>query len=256
MTPHLAEFARLVQRWNPRTAVVLGSGLANTAHHLQEIRSVEFGDWPGLVPPTVHGHRGRLALGHWKGTPVLIFFGRLHLYEGHPPAVVTGPVRLAAQLGVRRLILTNAAGGVHPNLNPGALMALRGHVKLMGAEAWRHLAQGNAVATPYSPQLLARLPGLHQGIYAALTGPCYETPAEIRALATCGVDAVGMSTALEAEAAVELGLETVGLSCITNRAAGLSSAPLNHADVLATAQRGALQLAETLSRLILTDPPD
>jgi purine-nucleoside phosphorylase len=255
MNSRFSEFAHRVHSCKPYTAVVLGSGLAEVAQPLRELTSLEFGDLPGLVPPTVHGHRGRLTLGHWHEAPVLIFFGRLHYYEGHHPAVVTGPVHLAARLGIRRMILTNAAGGLHPNLEPGSLLALRGHVKLIGPQAWRQLANGTAVANPYSPQLLNRLPELQQGLYAALTGPCYETPAEIRALATCGVDAVGMSTALEAEAAAELGLEVAGLSCITNKAAGLTSRPLDHAEVLTNARLVVQRLAHVLDRLILPAPP-
>jgi purine-nucleoside phosphorylase len=247
-----AEFERVVRDLAPAAAVVLGSGLGRAAAAFREVATIGFGEAPGLVPPTVPGHGGRLAAGHWAATPALVFFGRLHFYEGHPADVVAGPARAAAALGVKRFVLTNAAGGVHPSLAPGELMAIRGHLKLIGPAAWR--AARRAVREPYSPALLARVPELLAGVYAAFTGPCYETPAEIRAAREMGADAVGMSTALEAEAAAGLGLEVAGVSCVTNRAAGLDPAPLAHADVLVTAQRAADRLAEVLGRLIADGP--
>lgn len=250
MSAAFAEFSRAARDLAPKTAAVLGSGLGGVTGNLRESTSVAFGDIPGLVPSTVPGHRGRLAVGFWNDTPALLFLGRLHFYEGHSREVVTGTVRAAAELGVKRLILTNAAGGIHPSLGPGSLMAIRGHVKLVGPNAWRELAAGVASASPYSPRLAALMPELLAGVYAALTGPCYETPAEIRALAACGVDAVGMSTTMEAEAAAALGLEVAAISCITNKAAGLAAGPLDHAEVLANAKLAAERLSEVLGRLI------
>lgn len=244
------EFAHTTRDLTPRTAIVLGSGLGGVTVEFVESASISFADVPGLVTPTVKGHHGRIAVGHWKGTPALLFLGRMHFYEGHSREVVTAPIRLAADLGVKRLVLTNAAGGIHRSLNPGSLMAIRGHIKLIGPDAWRMVATGTAVQAPYSPRLLGQMPGLLAGVYAALTGPCYETPAEIRTLAACGVDAVGMSTALEAEAAADLGLEVAALSCVTNRAAGLSAAPLDHAEVLVNAKGGVERLAARLESLI------
>jgi purine-nucleoside phosphorylase len=246
-----AEFECVARSLAPQTAVVLGSGLSGAASDFVETASVAFGDVPNLAPPSVLGHGGRLAVGDWAGIPVLIFLGRLHLYEGHSPHVVTGPVRIAAELGVKRLILTNAAGGIHPALGPGSLMAIRGHVKLVGPGAWRSLADGNAVATPYSTSTLELVPRVQVGIYATLTGPCYETPAEIRALAACGVDAVGMSTALEGEEAARLGLEVAAISCITNKAAGIGAGVLDHAEVLANAQLGVELLREVIGRWVM-----
>lgn len=243
-------FARSARTLVPRTAVVLGSGLGGVTAGFRETASVAFGDIPGMTPTTVHGHRGRLALGLWGDTPALIFLGRLHFYEGHSSDVVIGTIRAAAELGVKRLVLTNAAGGIHPSLGPGSLMAIRGHLKLIGPDAWRALAAGSAVAAPYSERLLSLMPGVLRGVYAALTGPSYETPAEIRALAACGADAVGMSTALEAEAAAELGLEVAGISCVTNAAAGIGSQPLDHKEVLGNAQLVVERLARVLTGLI------
>lgn len=253
-----AEFARTARALAPRTAVVLGSGLAGATSAFVERAFVGFGDIPGLVPPTVHGHGGKLAVGEWSGVPALLFMGRLHFYEGHSLNVVTGTVRTVAELGASRAVLTNAAGGIHPALEPGGLMAIRGHLKLLDAAAWRALANDGTSAPPYSARLLdvmlshERAAGreLLAGVYAALTGPSYETPAEIRALAKCGADAVGMSTALEAEEAARLGLEVAGVSCITNKAAGLGDSALDHAEVLVNAKLAVERMGELLGRLI------
>jgi purine-nucleoside phosphorylase len=253
-----AEFARTARALRPRTAVVLGSGLAGATSAFVERASVAFGDIPGLVPPTVHGHGGRLAVGEWSGAPAMLFLGRLHFYEGHPRAVVTGTVRTVAELGATRVVLTNAAGGINSALAPGGLMAIRGHLKLLDPTAWRALANDTATPEPYSARLLDEMQAheraagreLLAGVYAALTGPSYETPAEIRALAACGADAVGMSTALEAEEASRLGLEVAGISCITNKAAGLGAATLDHAEVLVTAKLAVERMGELLGRLV------
>jgi purine-nucleoside phosphorylase len=258
MPTAFAEFERVVRELGPKTAVVLGSGLGSVTAQFRENASVPFGDIPGLVPTTVRGHKGRLAVGHWGEVPALLFFGRLHFYEGHSREVVTGTVRAAANLGVKRLVLTNAAGGIHPALDPGALMAIRGHIKLVGRDAWRELPAGAGIADPYSLELVRALRAhevatgreLPVGVYAALTGPSYETPAEIRALAACGADAVGMSTAMEAEAAAELGLDVAAISCITNKAAGLSAGALDHAEVLMNAKLAAERLGGLVSKVM------
>jgi purine-nucleoside phosphorylase len=254
MPPAFEELASVAHALAPRSAVVLGSGLGGVAGAFREAASVAFGDVPGLVPATVHGHKGRIAVACWNDAPVLLCIGRLHFYEGHAREVVTGAVRAVASLGARRLILTNAAGGIHPTLEPGSLMAISGQIPLIGRNAWKPLALGYGVRSPYSPRLLEVMPELHHGVYAALTGPCYETPAEIRALAACGADAVGMSTAVEAEAGAELGMEVAAVSCITNRAAGLSAGPLDHSEVLVAASLAEKRLAKLLGRLISMPP--
>lgn len=256
--PAYTAFVGAARRFRPRAAVVLGSGLAGAARSFVERASVGFGNIPGLVPPTVSGHGGRLAVGEWSGVPCLLFTGRLHFYEGHPRGVVVGTVRAAADVGVSRVVLTNAAGGIHPSLEPGGLMAIRGHLKLLGPTAWRALASDDAVSRPYSARLLDLLHSheraagrdLLAGVYAALTGPSYETPAEIRALKACGADAVGMSTALEAEEAARLGLEVAAISCITNKAAGIGDAALDHAEVLANAKLAVERMGELLGALV------
>jgi purine-nucleoside phosphorylase len=244
------EFARSVRDLAPKTAIVLGSGLGGVTAEFREAATIPFGEVPGLAPATVPGHKGRITVGLWDGIPALLFHGRLHYYEGHSCDMVTAPIRTAAAFGVGRIVLTNAAGGIHPSLVPGSLMAIRGHIPFFNPGAWKSVAHDRGIVAPYSPVLLARMPDLFAGIYAALTGPSYETPAEIRALAVCGADAVGMSTAREAEAAAALGLEVAGISCITNAAAGIGIEPLDHADVLANATLAVERLAELLGRLL------
>lgn len=245
----------------PVAAVVLGSGLSTVARNLHRQHSITFGDVPGLPPVTVQGHSGRLSLGSWGGRRVLLFEGRLHHYEGHSWEVVTRPVRVAAELGARVLFLTNAAGGIHDDLAPGRFMAIRNHIEWTRPFWWRHHwpgAIGSPRPSPYFEGLLALLNGvaaelgvpLLNGVYAQLTGPCYETPAEIRALRHCGADAVGMSTAREAQTAWDLGLQVAALSCITNRAAGLSVATLDHHEVLTTATAQADLLGTLLQRVL------
>jgi purine-nucleoside phosphorylase len=253
-----AAFARTVSAFGPSRVVILGSGLSRAAQEFVERAAIAFADVPGLVLPTVGGHGGRIAVGVWSCVPTLVYFGRLHFYEGHSWNTVTTTVRTAAELGVKRIILTNAAGGIHPALGPGALMAIRRHVKWLGPYSWRSAQAGEVGSQPYSQRLLDRMQEhesaagqvLVSGTYAALTGPCYETPAEIRALAACGADAVGMSTAMEAEEAARLGLEVAAISCITNKAAGIGGATLNHAEVLANANLGVDRMRELLGALL------
>jgi purine-nucleoside phosphorylase len=243
----------------PQAVVVLGSGLGPLAECVRPSMTVPFAHIPGLPAASIVGHAGSLLLGGWAGRRVLVFAGRLHYYEGHSWEVVVRPIQLAAQLGVRTAILTNAAGGIADPLVPGSLMAIRDHLEWTRPYWWRQPGPGGLGAprpSPYSPRLLAALREtavaagveLHQGIYAAVTGPAYETPAEIRALRAWGADAVGMSTAREVQAGVEAGLECAAISCITNRAAGLTAAPLNHEDVLSVASRQAERMAALLEK--------
>jgi purine-nucleoside phosphorylase len=202
----------------------------------------------------VAGHRGCLTLGEWAGRRVLLGEGRLHYYEGHPWEVVVRPIQLAAELGARIALLTNAAGGIRGDLGPGSLMPVRDHLEWNRPFPWRMSAR----TTPYSPRLIdvIRKAGkttgmdLTPGVYAAVTGPSYETPSEIRALCAAGADAVGMSTSREVLAGVETGMECAAVSLITNRAAGLSASPLDHSEVLATAQATAERLADLLEEVL------
>ena len=254
----IVAFDRLVHKLAPRTAIVLGSGLGTVSQDFREQASIDFRDIPGLPATTVQGHIGRLAVGFWEDVPTLLFLGRLHLYEGNLPEVLTVPVQIAAECGVRVLVLTNASGGINSELKPGSLMGIRQHIKLLSSEAWRSLVTEPESSSPYSGRLLKEIRereansgrDFFLGVYAALTGPSYETPAEIRALGACHVDAVGMSTALEAEAAAALGLEVVGISCVTNVAAGLNSGLISHEKVLENAKLGVERLVEILSQLV------
>jgi purine-nucleoside phosphorylase len=253
-SPRFAQLAESCRQVPPLAVFVLGSGLGPVARRVENALSVPFADIPGLPAASVHGHRGCLTLGDWAGRRVLVYEGRLHFYEGHPWATVEQPLRTAAALGARLAVLTNAAGGIADGLGPGTLMALRDHLSCNRPRWWREVAR----PSPYSPRLLAALSAsasaldsqLAQGVYAALTGPCYETPAEIRAYRAWGADAVGMSTAREVEAAHAAGLECAAVSLITNRAAGLSDAPLNHEEVLATAAATARRLGDLLEHFL------
>jgi purine-nucleoside phosphorylase len=250
-------FAAAVRAHGPRVAVVLGSGLGAVPHRFAELASIPFADVPGLVAPSIHGHSGAIGLGGCAGVPLLVFRGRLHSYEGHPWDRVAAPIRLMASWGVRALILTNAAGGIHDRLGPGDLMVLRDHLWLQTPQAVvGRIGKPSDGDSPYSPRLIELLqraePGreLLAGVYAAVTGPCYETPAEIRALRAMGADAVGMSTAFEARTAAGLGMEVAAISCITNKAAGLTCGTLDHKEVLANAGRPAERISGLLETIL------
>ncbi|MGL6075057.1 MAG: purine-nucleoside phosphorylase [Fimbriiglobus sp.] len=246
-----ADFVQACHTEQPQSAIILGSGLTGVAGGVVPRLTLAYQDIPGLVPPTIQGHRGELVLGTFQDRSVLVCYGRVHYYEGHPWDRVLRLVNLLADWGVKKLILTNAAGGLHPSLNPGDIMLLRGQVKLLDADAWRSLTEPNLL---YDAKLLAQLqatfPKLIAGIYAGLTGPCYETPAEICALAHCGIDAVGMSTVREAEIAVSRGLAVVGLSCITNKAAGLAEGTLHHSEVESTAKLAVVTLRRIAEQVL------
>jgi purine-nucleoside phosphorylase len=223
--------------------------------------SVPFLDVPGLCATSVAGHRGCVSLGDWAGQRVLLFEGRLHFYEGHPWRNVVLPVQTAAFLGARVLFLTNAAGGIHDVLAPGCLMAIRDHIEWTRPYCWRDPGPGGIGperASPYSSRLLDVLDeaadelgmSLLHGIYAAVTGPSYETPAEIRALKSLGADAVGMSTAREIQAGSDGHMECAALSLITNRAAGLSVDAIHHGEVLTTAAAQSERVADLIEAFL------
>ncbi len=262
-------FEETTRAAQPRLAIVLGSGLGRIADRLQPITSVPFSQVPGLSTPSVDGHEGRLTLGRWGGKNVLLLEGRLHFYEGHSWQIVVRPMHIICSLGADWLLATNAAGGIHPCLRPGSLMVIR-H-QLDWTPSWppepRPSGRGtrsppaNVIdqPSPYSARLTelfqqtaSRLgTTLFSGVYAAMTGPNYETPAEIRALTKCGADAVGMSTAREIQTACDLGLECEAISCITNRAAGLDEgAVITHQDVLHTAAASSESLAKLIEAFI------
>ena len=235
----------------PRVAIVLGSGLGDFADTLDEAVSFSYADLPHWPASTVVGHAGRLVVGTRAGQQVAALAGRAHFYEGHPLDSVVFATRVMARLGVRTLILTNAAGGINTSFAQGTLMVIDDHINLLGsnpligANDERFGPRFPDMSEVYSTRLraiaaevaAARGIGIAHGVYVAVHGPSYETPAEIRFFRTIGADAVGMSTAPEAIAARHLGLEVLGISCITNMAAGVLPQPLVHDEVMETARR-------------------
>jgi purine-nucleoside phosphorylase len=263
MTETLAfqQFAVAAQASPPIAALVFGSGMSDLGQRVQQVASISFNDLPALPATTIPGHRGLVKLGDWSGKRVLVFEGRLHYYEGHPWQTVILPVQIARSLGARVLLLTNAAGGIRDDLAPGCLLSVRDHIEWTAARAWLQPgpgALGPPRPAPYSPRLLGLMEqaGKHldkhttAGVYAAVTGPSYETPAEIRALKRWGADAVGMSTTREIQAGFDAGMECAAVSCITNRAAGLGAGPLDHQEVLATAVKLQSQLGDLLEAFL------
>jgi purine-nucleoside phosphorylase len=235
----------------PATAVVLGSGLGGFASSLERAASIPYGDIPNWPMSNVVGHEGRLVVGEVSGRSIAALSGRAHFYEGHDLRTVTFATRVLGALGVKTLILTNAAGGINSGFAPGDLMVIDDHINLLGSSPLvgpndeRFGVRFPDLTNVYSPRLrrladeTAAAQGLtlRHGIYAACHGPSYETPAEVRYLRTIGADAVGMSTVPEAIVARHMGIEVLGISCITNFAAGVLPQPLNHDEVIETAKR-------------------
>jgi purine-nucleoside phosphorylase len=235
----------------PDVAIVLGSGLGDFAGTLKDAASIPYGDLPNWPASKVIGHEGRLVVGTLAGRRVAALSGRAHFYEGHDLRTVTFAARVIGRLGVKVLILTNAAGGINVALKPGTLMVMDDHINLLGSNPLvgpneeRFGARFPDMSEVYSKRLrgiadeVARAQGLPigHGVYVAVHGPSYETPAEIRFLRTIGADAVGMSTVPEAIAARHMGVEVLGISCITNAAAGVLPKPLNHDEVMEVAKQ-------------------
>jgi purine-nucleoside phosphorylase len=248
----------------PRVALVLGSGLAQLADGLTGARSVPFSAIPGMGDTSVAGHPGRFVAGELGGVPVVVMQGRLHPYEGHGLSTVVLGVRSMVRLGARTLLVTNAAGGLRPELGGGSLLAITDHLNLTGKNCL--VGPNDAELGPrfpdmseaYAPELRAlahdeaRALGLtlHEGVYAGVLGPSYETPAEVRMLALLGASAVGMSTVQEVIAARHMGARVLGISCITNLGAGLSSAPLSHVEVESVARRMTDDLTRLVTRIV------
>jgi purine-nucleoside phosphorylase len=235
----------------PRTAIVLGSGLGDFADTLRDAVAMPYGELPHWPRSAVVGHPGRLVVGDVAGKRIAALAGRAHFYEGHSLATVSFAIRVMGQLGVRHLILTNAAGGINLGFAAGALMVIDDHLNLagdnplIGENDERFGPRFPDMTEVYSTRLrsvadeaaAARGIAVTHGIYAMWLGPSYETPAEIRFLRMAGADAVGMSTVPEAIVARHMGLEVLGISCITNMAAGVLPEPVRHEDVLATTRR-------------------
>jgi purine-nucleoside phosphorylase len=235
----------------PEVGIVLGSGLGNVVDAIDVDTTIPYSDIPGAAGSTVAGHAGKMILGRAGKTPVVVLAGRMHYYEGHDMRAVVHLARVAAKLGIKRLVVTNAAGGVNTSFSAGDLMLISDHINLMG---------GNPLLGPNIDELGPRFPDmseaypeslrdiardvargigleLKEGVYLALSGPTYETPAEIRMLRTLGADAVGMSTVPEVIAMSHMGIPCLGISCITNMAAGILKQKLSHQEVMDTTTR-------------------
>ena len=245
-----AAYIRSRSQLKPRIGIVLGSGLGAFVDKIKIETALPYDEIPGFVAPSVEGHGGRLVLGTVGGVPVACLQGRIHFYEGHSMASVVHPTRTVAMLGIESLLLTNSSGGLNPNMKPGDFMIIDDHINLMG---------DNPLKGPNIAQLGPRFPDMSEaydrklnakmeetlkalnirysrGIYCGVSGPTYETPAEVRYLQQMGGSAVGMSTVPETIAANHLGLRVCALACITNPAAGLASQKLSHEDVTHTAK--------------------
>ncbi len=255
----------------PAVALILGSGLGDLAQEVQDVTVLPYEEIPHFARSTVIGHAGRLLLGTLAGVPVVVMQGRFHFYEGYTPQTLTFPVRVMRALGAHTLLVTNAAGGLNPACRPGDFMLISDHINLPGLAGANPLLGPNeerfgerfpALAKAYDADLraVARLVAanipdltLHEGIYAMVGGPSYETGAELRFLRAVGADAVGMSTAPEVVVARHMGMKVLGISLITNAATGAESENVNHADVMSTAdaarQRFVALVTGILSRM-------
>lgn len=235
----------------PEVALILGSGLGEFAETIRRVASVSYSEIEGFPVSTVSGHNGRFVFGYVDDVPVVIMQGRVHYYEGYPLTDVVLPTRIMAMLGAKILFLTNASGGANPALNAGDFMLIRDHIMtffpnpLVGENLDELGPRFPDMSDVYDKKLRAviqkaaadaQIP-LREGVYLQLTGPSFETPAEVRMIHLLGADAVGMSTACEATAARHAGMKICGISCVTNKGAGISSTPLTHEEVKETADR-------------------
>ena len=248
----------------PAIGIVLGSGLGAFADQLQMPVAIPFAEIPHFPRSTVPGHGGRLVIGKIAALPVAVMQGRVHAYEGYSSDEVTFPVRVIGRMGVRRLVLTNAAGGINPALRQGQLVLIADHINfsgrnpVVGKNDERFGPRFFDMSEAYSSRLrrmaheAAREMNfrLNEGVYIGVLGPSFETPAEIRAFGTMGADLVGMSTVQETIAARQMGIEVLGISCVTNMAAGIQKEPLSHEEVMETGRQVEAQLAELLSRIV------
>lgn len=259
-----AEFIESKTALKPEIGLIMGSGLGVLGDHLENPITIDYHDIPHFPISTVEGHAGELLIGTLSGRTVLLMRGRFHMYEGYGPELTAFPVRVMKALGIQSLLVTNAAGGVNLTYDPGNLMLISDHLNLTGK---------NPLIGPNDNELGVRFPDmseayskrlraiardiaaeqgitLREGVYAGLLGPTYETPAEIRMLRVIGADAVGMSTVAEVIAARHSGIETVGISCISNMAAGILDQPLSHAEVMETTERVKNQFLALVTALI------
>ena len=260
MSPDAAAVLRDRAPETPRVGIVLGSGLGAVADAVEDGVAVRYDELPGFPRPGVAGHAGRAVLGRLAGVPVAVLQGRAHLYEGGDPETLRTPIRALRATGVETLVLTNAAGSLRADLAPGSLMAISDHINLTGTNPL--IGPNDDALGPrfpslrdaYDPKLRAALHAtaeelgvpLGEGVYLAVSGPSFETPAEIRAFRTLGADAVGMSTVSETILARHAGMRVAAVSTITNLAEGMSDEPLSHEQTLRDAERAAGSLARLL----------
>jgi len=259
-----AEFIRSKTTLRPEIALVLGSGLGDFAEGLSEAVRIPYGDIPYFPRSTAVGHAGRLVLGRVAGTPVAVMQGRVHLYEGHSIKDVAFPVRVFGRMGIRAVILTNAAGGISSELHPGCLVLIRDHINLQGVNpvagpnderfGQRFFDMGNAYDAEFRQLAQAEAARLGiwlgSGVYAALLGPSFETHAEIQYLKKIGADLVGMSTVPEVIVARHMGIRVLAFSCVTNLAAGLSDQPITHEEVLEIGARVQKEFVALLNAVV------
>ena len=250
--------------FRPEVALILGSGLGDFADGIQIVDTISYDEIEGFPVSTVQGHKGRFVFGYVGKTPVVIMQGRVHYYEGYPMSDVVLPTRLMGMLGAKKLILTNAAGGCNPSFKPGDLMIITDHIAtavpspLIGPNIEQLGTRFPDMTEVYSKRMRAVIRDcaaqcgvpVQEGIYVQLSGPNYETPAEVRLVRLWGGDAAGMSTACEAVAARHMGMEICGISCITNMCAGMSDAPLSHEEVQETANRVAADFKKLITSLV------
>lgn len=250
--------------FKPEVALILGSGLGDYAQEMDVVETLEYSEIEGFPVSTVAGHQGRFLFGYVKDVPVVAMQGRVHYYEGYEMSDVVFPTRLMGLLGAKTIILTNAAGGVNYNFRPGDLMMITDHITttvpspLIGPNLEELGPRFPDMSEVYNKELREIIReaaknvkvSIQQGVYMQLTGPNYETPAEIRMCRTMGGDAAGMSTACEAMAANHMGMDVCGISCITNMAAGMSAQPLDHKEVQETADRVAADFKKLVTETI------
>jgi len=246
-----ARFIRTKYPTDIRIAAVLGSGLGAFADELENAVHIDYNDIPDFARTTIEGHAGRLVLGELEGIPLAVMQGRFHFYEGHSLEQVTFPMRVFGALGVKRVIVTNAAGGINKSFPPGTLMLITDHINFIGGNALRgpnddrfglrFTDMSEVYSSEYRETVLKEAANLgikmEQGVYIAVSGPSYESPAEIRAFRTLGADAVGMSTVPEAIIARHQAMKVLGISVITNHAAGVSNQQINHEEVIEVGNR-------------------
>lgn len=261
---HAARIIRSRIKSEPRIAIVLGSGLGAFANDFEEAITIPYAEIPGFGRSTAEGHAGQLVVGTVENVPMLAMQGRLHHYEGYSLEEVTFPIRTFKLLGLKTIILTNAAGGINVQFIPGTLMVITDHLNLMGDNPLRgpnderfgpRFPDMSAVYSSELQEIVmeeAREMSLdvRRGVYAALLGPSYETPAEIHLMRNFGADAVGMSTVPEAIVARHMDLEVLGISCVTNLAAGVTDDPINHEEVMATGNRVSATFTQLLKRVV------